>query len=223
VDNLDTSFFTSDSRNKILDVGISDQISDVALCAAFKSFSIGRKPKSASVHRNKSGAILLKEVGLIRRNTTPVCGISYSFSKIDRKIPSLKWKRFFGPKYKQAENQAVVIAALSGTNITAFVNALDVFNDLLLDELFSKDTTIGCYTLGRIGSALNSTSRFAIVYPATFDLASDVHKERGQSHFSHPKVNATGKPTGPIKYRYLAKAKRLLIASFAELNSNGLL
>ena len=41
--------------------------------------------------------------------------------------------------YSQTEKQAIEVAALSGTNITTFVNALYVFNDLLLDGLFAVD------------------------------------------------------------------------------------
>lgn len=59
-----------------------------------------------------------------------------------------------GMNYVQAGKQAIEVAALSGTNITAFVNELDVFNDLLLDSLFAADGAIGDYTLGKIGGVL---------------------------------------------------------------------
>ena len=224
VDNLETNALSPNSRNRILDKNMGDDISDVAISAALKSFAVGRKPESASIHWNKSGEILLKEVGLIRRNRTSICGISYSFSKIDRKIPSMKWQRLFGANYKQAEVLAVNVAATSGTDPSTFVSALDVFNDLLLCSIFSNDSTVGVYKLGNIGGVLHSsTSSFAIKYPATFSFACDIHQKRLESYLSHPLTRNTGKPTGPIRYSYVAKAKRLLIASFSELNSHSLL
>lgn len=36
----------------------------------------------------------------------------------------VKWKKLMGKNYVQAEKQAIEVAALSGTNITAFVNTL---------------------------------------------------------------------------------------------------
>ena len=119
---------------------------------------------------------MLRELGIIRRNTASFCGINNLMQRLDAKIPLGNWKRLFGTSYDQAERQAVEVTALSGTNITAFVNALNVFNDLLLNAVFQADGAIGGYTLGKIGSALNATSRFATKYPRTFDLANKCMK-----------------------------------------------
>jgi len=217
VDYLNTESVGSSARNKILDERVKDDVSDVAISAAFKSFDEYRKPESPQDCWNNSGSLFLKEVGLIQRNTANICGISRSFKKINPRISSAKWKRFFGAGYTQAEKQAIVIAALSGTNITAFVNALDVFLDLLLDTLFKKDGNIGSYQLGNIGGALKPNSRFAINYPATFRLALDVHKARA-NNLSHPIVKGTNKPTKPVKYQYLRKVRKLLFDAFTELS-----
>lgn len=139
-------------------------------------------------------------------------GIDYS---------SVKWKKLMGKNYVQAEKQAIEVAALSGTNITAFVNALDVFNDLLLDGLFAADGAIGSYTLGNIGSVLKSTSKFSVKYPATFAFANEVHNARYQSMYSHPRIGKTTKPTKKINYRFLGKARRLLKVAVSELNAAG--
>jgi hypothetical protein len=140
---------------------------------------------------------------------------------LEQKIASVNWKKLFGKKYSQAEKQAIEVAALSRTNITAFVNALDVFNDLFLDRLFAADGAIGGYTLGKIGSSLVPTSRFAVKYPAIFALAKDVHEARYLSMYSHPRVGKTAKPTKKINFRFLGKARSLLKAAASELNAAG--
>ena len=139
-------------------------------------------------------------------------GIDYS---------GVKWKKLMGKNYVQAEKQAIEVAALSGTNITAFVNALDVFNDLLLDSLFAADVAIGGYTLGNIDSVLKPASKFAVKYPATFSFANEVHNARYQSMYSHPRVGKTAKPTKKINYQFLGRARGLLKAAVSELNAAG--
>lgn len=167
-------------------------------------------------------SIRSKEVGVIARRRTSHCGITNSFRKLDPNIGLLNWRRLFNTRYSHAERQAVEFAALSSTNITAFVNALNVFNDLLLAALFDTDSTIGKHTLGKLGSVLNSTtSRFAKKYPKTFALAKDVHYIRHQSMYSHPSVRSTGKATKRISFRFLNKAKKLLKAALNELSTAG--
>ena len=84
--------------------------------------------------------------------------------------------------------------------------------------------TIGNYSLGHIGSALSSaTSRFATKYPRTFELANEVHDHRYGSLASHPLIKRSGKPTKKISYKFLPKAKRLLVSAAQELSAAGLL
>ena len=206
----------------IVDVGIRDDAEDVARASAWKAFLIGSRLAGQRNEWNPSGEILLREVGMIQRARAGHCGITNSFTKLDARIPRLNWRRLFGNRYAQAERQAVETVAASGVNISGFVNLLDVFNDLLLFAVFNTDGTIGGYNLGGIGSALNSTSRFARKFPATFALASAVHDLRYGSMYSHPLVKNTGKPTGKISYKFLSNAKRLMRSSFAELSAHGL-
>ena len=221
VDDLTLSYLGEINLTRILDDQISNSVGDVSLAAAWKSFATSRKPASRQKIWNPAGAIFLKEVGFIQRNTADFCGVALSLSKLDNKIPAKKWKAFFESSYSRAEKQAVEVAALSGTNITALVNALDVFNDLLLNALFAKDGTIGAYNLGKIGSVLNSpTSRFAKKYPATFQLAKEVHETRYQSMYSHPLIKTTGKSTRKISFKFLVTARRLLVAATSELSTS---
>ena len=206
----------------IVDAGVLDKGKSTALAAGWKGFQSSYVPPGKRHSWNKAAALLLREVGLIQRSTAAHCGIAHSFSKLDQRIPLLSWKRLFGTRYNQAERQVVEIVAASGVNITNFVNLLDVFNDLLLEAVFSADGAIGGYTLGRIGGALNAQSRFAVKFPAVFALANEVHDRRYESMASHPLIKRSGSPTKTINYRFLAKAKRLLIAAVNELKSAGL-
>lgn len=210
------------TRDNVVQHGLKDGSPDVALATGWKTFVDDIAVPNQKHQFNPSGSILLKELGVIQRKTAGYCGINHGLRKLDQKISSVNWKKLMGKNYAQAEKQAIEVAALSGTNITAFVNALDVFNELLLDSLFATDGAIGDYTLGKIGSSLTSTSRFAVKYPAIFALAKEVHEARYLSMYSHPRVGKTTKPTKKISYRFLGKAKGLLKAAVTELKTAGL-
>jgi hypothetical protein len=218
INNADSNQIGAVTHNNLAQVGMKDAGCDVALAAGWKIFTDGVPIPDERKQWNPSGAIFLREVGLISRNTATYCGISKNFIKLDSKIPSVNWKKLLSKHYAQAEKQAVRVVALSSTNITAFVNALDVFNELLLDDLFAADRKIGGHTLGNIGGGLNeSTSRFAKKYPATHTFAKCIHEARCHNDLSHPRVGKTAKPTKQIKYRFLSKAKGMLRAAVREL------
>jgi hypothetical protein len=131
---------------------------------------------------NKAAELILREVGIIQRSTTTSCGVIHAFGKLDSRIAALNWKRLFGVRYSQAEQQAIEAVAASGVNITNFVNLLDVLNDLLLDAVFHADGTIGTYNLGQIGSVVHApTGKLATKFPKTFELVNQVHDHRYQS------------------------------------------
>lgn len=208
--------------NSIVDAGVKDVGKTPALAAGWKGFQSSYVPPGKRRGWNKAAELLLREVGLIQRSTAAYCGITHSFFKLDQRIHALNWARLFGTRYSQAERQSVAIAAASGVNITNFVNLLDVFNDLLLESVFLADGTIGGYTIGKIGSALNSSSRFAGKFPSVFTLANEVHDRRYESMASHPLIKCSGSPTKKINYHFLAKAKCLMIDAVNELRFSGL-
>jgi hypothetical protein len=109
--------------------------------------------------------------------------------------------------------------ALADTNVTAFVNAADVFNDLLLSRIYLHDTSLGTYVLGNMGAVLTS-ARLRASYPATLQLCTDIHEQRLRSNLSHAVVRRTGKATSRIPYRYLRTAKRLYIRAIQEIEWN---
>lgn len=218
VDELSPHHVALNTCKIILDERIMDEARDVALESGWKSFNSNIPLSSPRRKWNPAGGILLKELGVIQRNTATYCGIQKSVERLVPRIPVINWKNIFSSHYQQAEIQAVEICSLAGTNITAFVNALDVFNDLLLDALFSKDGTIGKYTLGKIGSVLTPGNKLNKNFPHTFDLAYEVHEARYQSMYSHPRVKSTAKPTKKIGYRFLGKARGLLSKAINELH-----
>ncbi|TAN08822.1 MAG: hypothetical protein EPN38_00910 [Rhodanobacteraceae bacterium] len=206
------------TSQSVVDTGVHDVRGVPALAAAWIGFQIDHVPSGRRRDWNKRAALMLREVGLIRRSTAKFCGIQHSLSKLDRTIAILNWRCLFGRDYKYAELQIVEAVAASKVNITSFVNLLDVFNDRLLDALFHADGGIGKYNLGHIGSALGSaSSKFATKYPMTYKLASEVHQRRFESMGSHPVVRNSGRPTGKIPFRFLARSRRLLVAAVSEL------
>lgn len=221
IEELSNQYVSQHTLQVILDERITDPEREVSIATGWKAFGSNISLGSKKQIWNPAGGILLREVGMIQRSTATYCGIQKSFEKINPRIPSIKWKNFLGALYQQAERQIVEIGALAGTNITAFVNALDVFNDLLLDALFQKDGTIGSYCLGNIGSVLNPSGKLSQKYPSTFALANEVHSTRYVSMYSHPRVKRTGKPTKKISYRFLTKAKKLLEDAMRELSAAG--
>lgn len=172
---------------------------------------------------NKAAELFMREVGLIHRSTVHHCGITHAFAKLDKHIPKLNWVKLFGPRFAQAERQAIETVAASGVNITGFVNLLDVFNDLLLDAVFQADGTVGTYRLGKIGSVTHTpTLAFATKYPKTFALVSETHSSRYESMYSHPLIKRTGKPTKKVGFKFLPKARKLIRESTTELANAGL-
>lgn len=203
---------------------MKDNGSDVALAAAWKAFEAAHIPPGNRRSWKKSAELLLRELGMVQRSTAAHCGINTALAKMDNRIPTANWKKLFDTRYSQAELQIIETVAASGVNITGFVNLLDVFDDLLVDAVYRADPSIGSYTLGKIGSALNApTGRFAVKYPKTYALAREVHDRRYESMASHPLIKTTGRPTKKISFKFLPTVKRLLRECVAELNVSGII
>jgi hypothetical protein len=213
---LNEAAFGTHFLTGMLNSGIRDQVDDVALSAASRLAEIGLKVDRPLKSLNIAAAMSLRQTGVISRLPRTVDGVEKSLKALLGQRTGVSWRSVFGKSYKQAEKQAVFCRALAETNATAFVNATDVFNDLLLSRLYRHDRSLGTYTLGSMGSILTST-RLKSSYPSTFNLILDVHERRYVSSLSHPVARRTGKPTGRIKFSYLKRAKRLMRSAFAEL------
>lgn len=220
INALDPDQIGAKMLNQIIDFGVKDRGNDAALAAAWKGFQQSYLPPGRRTGWNKAAELLMREVELIRRSSASHCGINHALNKLDPQIPTLNWKKLFGTRYSQAERQIIETVSASGTNITGFVNYLDVFDDLLIDCVFRNDGTIGTYNLGRLGSVLNApTGNLASKFPKTYALAKEVHDRRYESMASHPLIGRTGKPTKRITYKFMSTAKRLMRECFAELKN----
>jgi hypothetical protein len=165
---------------------------------------------------NRSAAMVLRQLRLLSRSPKGIDGVELSLRRITGTTTGINWRSIFGKDYKQAEKQAVFCRALAETNPTASVNALDVFDDLLLFRLYRHDKSLGSYALGSIGSIVSST-RLKIAYPNFHALIAEVHDKRYVSNLSHAKARRTGKPTGRIKYQYIRQVKPMMRRAFTEL------
>ena len=107
---------------------------------------------------------------------------------------------------------------------TAWVNGLDVFDDWLLDALHRRDSALGGYNLGHIGSCTGSPSKaLQSKFPKVLALTREVHEMRYRSDLAHPKVKKTQEPTGRIRFGFIKKSKGLLARAIGELDNMGLL
>lgn len=199
----------------IVNERLRDKNDDVALAAAEKIFLDSLAVQKPYKDINPRAGKVLRSLGIINRQSN-ICGIEKSFERLLGKHKNPNWRRIFGSDYGTIEQRAVHIRALADTDVTAFVNGLDVFNDWLLWKLFAHDRAIGTYRLGKFGGALQN-SRFKAAYPQTHALISTIHEKRYISALSHPRVARTGRPTRRIPYSFLRTAKRLMRSAFSEI------
>ena len=195
---------------------LRDNSLDVAICATsiIRHHELVIERPTRDIHRGAK--LVLKELGLVRRGPGHVCAVATSFKRFAGVKTPFNWKKFFGADYRQAERQAVICRALADTNVSAWVNAFDVFIDLILIALYRRDHSLGTYAAGRVGSVMNST-RLTTSYPAFQQLVKLVHEKRYESNLSHAKQRRSGKATKQIKYSFLTKTKPLLRKAVSEL------
>jgi hypothetical protein len=203
----------------ILNECLCDANPDVSLAAAVQVVSLGVNVRRPAKTIQASGGKALRQFGILKRIPGRTCGIEWSLARLTRRATNVNWRQIFGSDYTHAEKIAVLMRALADTNVTAFVNASDVFNDRLLNRLYRHDASLGIYQLGHIGSVLSST-RLAASYPAISRLCNSIHEERLKSHLSHPVVRKTGKPTSRISYKYLQKARQYYTRAIIEFETS---
>lgn len=213
---LDPAHIAGTTLAGLLNEALRDKHGEVALAGAF---GVAMNGITLAPPRNTIeplAAEILKELGVIARTPPPPCGVETSLRRQIGGTPRIDWRAVFGVNYRTVERHIVYARALAETNVSAWVNAMDVFDDWLLNALYAHDPSIGKYQLGGIGSVLNG-GRFQRKYPAIYDLAETFHAKRLESALSHPKTRKTGKPTKPIRWAYLKTGKALLRKALAEL------
>jgi len=220
---VDESAVSSSVRNVVARAAVADKSIDPAICGAIISGKNGVKPVVARGAMRRQAGIVLKEFGLVRRAGGRICGIQATFDQVLGNSVDLSWRQFFGKLYSQAERQIVGCRGYAGTDATAWVQGLDVFNDLLLAALFRLDTSLGTHTLGNIGGVTGSPShRFRTNFPNILALAKEVHEKRYHSNLAHPIVKRTGRPTDRIPFSFIKDSKILILKAIREIKASGL-
>lgn len=196
-----------------------DQVDDVSMIAAMSIETHDLAVTSPSRDVKRSASNVLREFGRMRRLTPDVCGIDQMFVQLlGPSVKDIRWKALFGSHYRRAERQAVTCRALLDTNITAWVPALDVLHDLLLDSLFKLRPALGKHTLGSFGS-LYSSPTLGTDFPHTRKMVKEIHDKRLESEHVHAIVKSTKKPTGRIKFSYVNAARKLIRPALLELKA----
>jgi Reverse transcriptase (RNA-dependent DNA polymerase) len=220
IECLSIEYYGRSKITAILNENLRSKFSDVALAAAVQIIELNCPIENPLSTINRQAGLLLRELGYLRRAPSGECGIRISMTYLlGKSVAEIDWKQIFGQDHRKAELQAVWCRAYALTNATSFVNAMDVFNDWLLIQLYAHNPSLGTYVPGKIGSILNST-RLDTAYPKLMAMVRDIHDHRYGSHLSHAKVKNSGKPTGYIRFSYLRKAKRLMVSGFLELAKN---
>ena len=219
---IDKDCLSDQAKTSLLNEYLQAEVSDVAIAAAVHIVNEKVPVTAKAREMQRSAACVLESFGLIRRGAVRVCGVRRFFeSLLGGESHEIDWKKMFGRKYRRVEQQAVWCRAFSQTDITAWVNAMDVFNDFLLDALCKHDALLPKYTLGGIGGIL-SCAHLKTTYPAVTALVVEVHEQRSKSALSHP-VKTQGKArtvvgaTGRIKFSYINRARKLVRAAVKEL------
>lgn len=196
-----------------------DPVDDVCMMGAMCIERHDLNVRSPSRDVKRRAGHVLREFGRMRRLTADVCGIDQMIVHLlGQSVGGIKWRQFFGPQYRRSERQAVSCRALVDTNVTAWVPALDVLNDLILSSLFRHCPSLGTHNLGSFGS-LYKSAKFKMDFPHTWKMAKTIHDKRLESELAHAVVRNTGKPTGRIRFTFVKTAKGLLRPALLELKA----
>jgi hypothetical protein len=209
------------SLEAILNASIrDDQVDDVCMVGAMAIAKYELSVRAPSRDVKRRAANVLREFGHLRRLTPDVCGIDQMFTQLlGSTVAGIKWRKLFGVNYRRAERQAVTCRALVATNVTAWIPALDVLNDLLLASIFAKCPALGSHTIGSFGS-LYKNPAFSAGLPLTRKMIHQIHEKRLESELAHAIVRSTGKATGRIKFSFVKTARRLLRSAVGELRGH---
>ncbi len=219
---IDQDCLSDEAKTELLNEHLQAEVSDVAIAAAVHIVQEKVRVTAKAREMQRSAACVLESFGLIRRGAVRVCGVRRFFeSLLEGESHEIDWKKMFRRKYHRVEKQAVWCRAFAQTDITAWVNAMDVFNDFLLDALCKHDSSLPRYTLGGIGGILSCT-HLKTTYPAVTAMVVEIHEKRSKSALSHP-VKTQGKArtvvgaTGRVKFSYINRARKLVRAAVKEL------
>lgn len=210
---------TTTQMNALINSSIRSDSAAVSLMGGWASVrhNIGIKKPIKGI--NPAAKILLQESGRIPKSAIKICGIKSAINEITGANFTINWQKFFKQRYKLSEAKIITARGYFKTNASAFVNSIDVFNDLLLDALFQKDNTLGKKNEGSFGAVpINKT--LPKKYPKIYKYVMKCHDLRLQSELSHAKVRTTKKPTKRIPFKTLKTVQTLLKDAMTELSQH---
>ena len=207
-------------RERLLNASMRSKDADVALAAAWLAALLDCEIRKPIRDIHALAKIVLRENGKLRRADTNVCGIQQALIEMTGIDIAVNWRKFFGKNYRHAESKIVACKGYFKTNPTAWVSMLDVFNDLLADDLFKRDGTIGARNLGNFGGVIGNKA-FMAKFPKMYAYVLAVHTKRGEGELAHPIVKATKAPTGRISFKWLKTGRKLMVAALAEIKAAG--
>ena len=223
LDNINIEIIGGASYLDLLKICLNKDTKDIAIYAAYKIVEHNLEIDFPVSEINPFAQETLKVAQKIGRISSDESLIPSCLKKICEKninFDDLNWKSFFGHEHIIAQQRVLIALSYSKTDITAFVNTMDSFNDLLLSKIAFIDSSIGVYQLGNIGGFLSPTSTFKSKYPRVYDMCNSIHNRRKDSVLSHPINKSTHKYTRRIEYKYIYEAKKLIADAYPELISN---
>ncbi|KUO59704.1 MAG: hypothetical protein APF84_13685 [Gracilibacter sp. BRH_c7a] len=214
---IDMDLIGRPSYIELIKILLQNKSIDISICSAHELIKIGHKTKIDIKSANHIAQKSLKFAGIIKKASGTPSVIQACLDFIcNSPLPKADWKKVFGKIHREAENKIVRANAYVRNDMSAFVNVMDVFNDLLLECLYSHNSGLGKYNLGNMGSVLNATSRLAINYPDLFHLCRTIHEKRLQCDLSHPIHKSSKSYTRPIEYKYIKKIRPIMLNGYKE-------
>ncbi len=193
----------------LLNICLKKDEKDSALIAAYLIIQNNLEIEFSLSGVNQSAQITLKVSNKINRIRPTKSIIPECLNKICEtsiNFDNFKWRSFFGTQHDIAQQRMLIALAYAKTDITAFVNIMDSFNDLFLYKLSLVDASIGVYQLGNIGGFLNPGSALQSKYPKIDKMCKVIHEKRKESLLSHPVSRKTHKFTNRIEYKFIYMA-----------------
>jgi hypothetical protein len=168
---------------------------------------------------NPAAQQAMRSVGKIGRVQIGSCPIQTMMVRtLGPSVRPITWTAIFGePIYRQVIPRVSVWASYATTDSTAWVVLTDTINDILLDALHRHDASLGRYNLGKLGSAMQATSRLALTYPKLYAVVARIHSLRLRADLAHPVTRSTNAPTRRIPFREMGRLLKPLTAGYLEL------
>jgi hypothetical protein len=216
---INKEYFGSPSYKKLLEICLKERSTDVALVATERYVSEDYEvDKTGMTSINKLSQIILKKEGKIRRIKSDHCTVNTIITEVlGSDLSVINWKDMLKTHYKQMLRTINRWHSYINSDPTAWVNITDTMNDMILDDLFKKDSSIGNYVLGNIGGNLDKNSKFAKKYKQMYSVCSFLHNMRLESDLSHSRVRKTGKRTRYILHKEIKSMKLMLKNGYLEM------